>query len=493
MVRRGSDIPLTDFSGGEAAVFGTFGMPTKYSHILLNCHPTERRSIAKSPGYKRINNNVLTYTLPSGYEFVKTDGTKITLCAGGGSIYRLDANNQLVAIQSGWAPNAKVRFTTMNNLCLICNGVDAPVKYDGTTVAAIGGGVPVTTFKFHVHKQRVWAIERTNKLLASHCALNNPLDWTTVNDAGYLDFQFVLPKGDELLDVSTMVDYIVFFFQSFVAVYAGFTPSGTSADFYLAQLIAETGVVGTDTVGALGNDLAYLHETGMKSLSQATVTGNLQQNNISVAIDPVLKAEIRANSSGLYQIGYYHDLSWFVILIGDKLRIYNYKIKAWSQVGGGDIAGLFNATGGRLFITGSGRLYQYGKGWAFDTKKMPMFWIPGWWTIGKRGENFYPKFLEVENYMGPQVQLNYGARYDRAVSNADTASYLTTELMPSLMDEPLPDIFDNVFLMDQATHEPVRIPMFGGGKSMQMFFHNNSDQGPIEVTSMILRGKLGRF
>lgn len=472
-------------------MFGTYGMPTKFSYILQNCHVSDRRGIAKVPGYKRVNNNVLTYTLKSGYEFVKTDGAKTLLVAGGGSIYKLDANNQLVAIQTGWDPNAKVRFATMNDLCLMCNGVDAPVKYDGSTVAAIGGGVPITTFKFHVHKGRVWALEKVNKLLASHSALLNPLDWTTVNDAGYIDFKFVLPKGDELLDVATFVNFIVFFCRSYIAVYAGNTPSGTSSDFSLAQLISETGVVGTGPVGALGNDLAYLHDTGLKSLSQATVTGNLQANSISAAIDPVLQAEIRVNSAGLYEWAQYPDLSWFLLQIGDRLRVFNYKFKSWSQIAGGDVAGIFAATGRKLYLTGSGRLYEYGKGWSFDTKPIPMFWVAGWWTIGKRGENFYPKVLELENYMGPTTQVNYGVRYDLQVSNEDTASSLYTELVPALMDEPLPDILDNVFLLDQATHFPVRVPLFGGGKSMQMFFHNISDKGPIEFTSMILKGKLG--
>jgi hypothetical protein len=492
VVRRGG-IPLLDFSGGEAAVFGTLGMPTKFSYILQNCHVSDRRGIAKVPGYKRVNNNVLTYTLPSGYEFVKKDGTKILLAAGGGSIYKLDANKNLVSIQTGWDANAKVSFATMNDLCLMCNGVDAPIKYDGTTVSALGGGVPVTAFKFHVHKGRVWAIERANKLLASHSALNIPGDWTTANDAGYIDFQFLLQKGDELLDVATFVNFIVYFFRNHIAVYSGTTPSGTGSNFSLVQLIEGTGVVGTGTVGAIGNDLAYLDDTGVKSLQQVATTGNLNTGNISVAIDPFIQAEIRDNTTGLYGAAHYPDLSWFVLQIKNRLRIFNYKMKSWSRIVGADVAGIFSTSDRKMYLCGSGKLYEYGKGWAFDTKTIPMFWITGWLTVGKGGQNYYPKFLEIDNYMGPNIEMNYGARYDLNVSNDETADSFTTELVPSLMDELLPDILDNAFYLDQATHEPVRVPLFGGGKSMQLFFYNNGNQGPIEISSLILQGKLGGF
>jgi len=492
VVRRGG-IPLLDFSGGEAAVFGTFGMPTKYSYVLQNCHVSERRGVAKTPGYKLVNNNVLTYTMKNGYEFVKTNGTKILLAAGGGTIYKLDANKDLVSIKTGWDANAKVFFATMNDLCLMCNGVNAPIKYDGTTVSALGGSVPVTTFKFHVHKGRVWALERTNKLMASHSALYNPEDWTTANDAGYIDFKFVLRKGDELLDVATFVDFVVFFFRSHVAVYSGTIPSGASANFSLAQLIEETGVVGTGTVGALGNDLAYLHDTGVKSLRQVATTGNLNMGNISEAIDPFIQAEIRDNTTGLYGVAYYPDLSWYVLLIKDRLRIFNTKMKSWSRIVGADVAGIFSASDRKMYLCGTGKLYEYGKGWAFDTKPIPMFWIPGWWTVGKGGQKYYPKFIEIENYMGPNISMNYGVRYDLNVSNDETASAFTTELVPSLLDELLPDILDNSFYLDQSTHFPVRIPLFGGGKSMQMFFYNNGNTGPIEISSLILQGKLGGF
>lgn len=493
MVIRGaaSQLVLDDFSGGEAAIFNHASMPAKFSLMLQNCHVSDRKGIAKVPGYKKITAGTVPVKLSSGFEYLKRDGTKIIVSAGGGYIYKKNADDTLTSIATGLNTAARYSFAMMNNLCLMGNGVDAPKKYDGTTVSALGGTPPATAFKFHVHKGRVWVLERTNKLLASHSALNNPEDWTTANDAGYLDFAFILKSGDELLDVASFADYIVFFFRHHIAVYSGTVPSGTSSNFKLEQLIENSGVVDTGTVAELGNDLAYLDMTGAKALSQVITTGALNQGNISLYIDPVLKGEIRANPGLPYASVHYPAKSWYMVTVGDKIFAYDYRFKAWARLVGGDFAGLFPGAGGKLYVCGNGMLYEYGKTWSYHDRPINMAWHTGWWTPGKRGDRFFPKFAEIENYQGLSLPVGLALCYDEAGATYTTS--FNTNPTASLMDTPLAGPLDDTFLMDHATHEPVRVPLFGAGKSMRMVFSNNSDKGPIEITKIILQGKMGRL
>src|SRR4030065_270914 len=184
---------------GEASIFPMSAMPPRYALKMQNVYISENGGVKNVPGYAKINTSSAGAQLLSGFEFKKTDGSAQILTAGGGNIYKLDTGNVLTAIKTGLNTDAEARFTVMNNLCIMVNGVDAPMKNDMSAVANLGGSPPATAFKAHVHKGRVWMIERLNKLLATYSALNNPEDYTTANNAGYMDFKFLSQSGVKTL------------------------------------------------------------------------------------------------------------------------------------------------------------------------------------------------------------------------------------------------------------------------------------------------------
>ena len=179
-------IVLNDFRGGEASIFPLLGMKPKYSLKLQNCHISERGGISKINGDRKVNSAAESgITFKNGFKFVKTDGTVYYLVAGGGKIFRMDpTGNTLTEIHSGLDATARVRFSAMNDICIMTNGVDAPLKTsDASTVSALGGSPPTTSFKSHVHGGHVWHIERNNRMLATCSDLNDPETYTVGNEA----------------------------------------------------------------------------------------------------------------------------------------------------------------------------------------------------------------------------------------------------------------------------------------------------------------------
>jgi hypothetical protein len=128
---RSVTISLNDFTGGEAAIFSPTKMPPKYSLLLQNAYVTKAGKIAKIPGYEAVNEASCGVTLKTGFEFRRSDGTVILLCAGGGSVFKLAAT-ALTAIKTGLNATAKVFFSQMNDYCIFGNGVNAPQKYHGS-------------------------------------------------------------------------------------------------------------------------------------------------------------------------------------------------------------------------------------------------------------------------------------------------------------------------------------------------------------------------
>lgn len=479
---------IGNLTGGEAAVFSPAAMPVKYSVMLQNCHVSKRGGIAKIPGYVKVNSTDVGVVLSSGYEFRKTDGTVEILVAGGGNIYKVDTSNELTAIKTGLDATAKVRFATMNDICIICNGVDPPMKYDGSTISTLGGSPPATAFKAHVHKGRVWMIERNNKMLATHSALNNPEDYTTSGNAGYIDFKYILKKGDELLDIVTFVDLLVFFFREHIVIYSGTNPT-SSGDFKIIQIVEGTGVRATDCVQSVGTDLAFVYDSGVKSLRQVVTTGSLNVKDISELIDPVLRAEIAG--AGEFAAVHYPAQGWLMMLIGAKVWLYSYTWKAWARMVDADVNGMFGTVDGKVYLCGTGFLYEYGQGWTFAGTNYKMRWETAWISLSRSGVKMYPNMADITFVPQTQTSVDCYWRYD--MGNPAVEFYASIDVAPEgiVYIDSVTD-WDSVNPLDEVMYSEVRVPLFGGGRIMQFIFENTSDQ-PLEIIDIILLEKKGGF
>ena len=116
-----------DFSGGETGIFSYAAMPSKYSMLLQNLYISERKTVKKVPGYEKVNSAVggsAGVNLWTGFEFIKNDGTSIKLVSGGGKIFKITGDT-LTPIETGLDNGEKVYFSSMNDLCIMTNGIPA--------------------------------------------------------------------------------------------------------------------------------------------------------------------------------------------------------------------------------------------------------------------------------------------------------------------------------------------------------------------------------
>lgn len=476
----------SDFTGGETAIHSPFMNP-KYSLKLQNMHLGRNASIRQIPGYSVTNPAVpiAGVVTKNGHHFVKADGTSVILAAGGGKIFKQNGA-QWTEVKTGLDANAKIRFCTAGNLCIATNGVDAPLKSsDGTTWGALGGTPPATAFKCVQHKGRLWFIERTNKMLASHTGLNTP----EVAE-GYIDFQYVLKTGDELLDIATYVDLLVFYFRNHIVIYSGQTPSGAGADFAMVQRINDLGVVDTDLVMDLGTDQVFLTRAGFRTLRQIVTTGNLNMQSISQVEDPAIADAIKGNESGNYAVAHYEPLSWYMALIDDTVWLYSYTFKAWARMWGADVNGMFMDTDGKVYLCGTEYVYLYGEGWSFGGENMYLYWETGYIPLSPNAQKAYPDVAEIHAYGPEGSTMTFHHRFDThgPIGKVQT---LRLKPKPSLMDEPVNDTWDNSFFMDAKYPKPIRKALNGEGQSIQMIFTATTKKGPIGVENISFGYSLG--
>ena len=483
-------IPLdvADFSGGEADL-PPFKMPPKYSVRMQNVYPTETGGPALVPGFTRLNSTSVNVAITNGHVFVKSDGTSITLASGGGIIYKLESG-ALTSILTGWDTAAKIRFCTYGDICIFTNGVDAPNKYNGTTVSALGGTPPAKAFKAIVHKSRVWMLERTDKLLASYSALEDAEDYTTAHNAGYFDFVKTLSSGDELVDIESYLDLLIFYFKNLVLVYSGNNPTDYG-DFQLVQQVQGAGAIETDTVQSVGIDHFFLSGVGVRSLRQVINTGTDEEKLVSALIKRRLAGGVSGNYSGIYAAAHFARLGWYMVLIGDVIWCFSYNRGGWFRITDTSSYGIFSDHLGKVYVGGYGFLHQYDDGYDFDGVNPDHAWESAWLRFSKSGTELYIKEMEVSAITAKPTAFTVGARYDLDQGMQEGYQTFTTNPVPSLMDEAVLDVWEEAFFMDSGQYEPNRLPMFGGGSMLQLTFHSTADNY-AEISRLKLYGVTGR-
>jgi hypothetical protein len=363
------------------------------------------------------------------------------------------------------------------------------MKYTGSTVSALGGTPPGTAFKSHVHKNRVWMLARADKMIAYHSALNAAEDYTGTG-AGYLDFKYVLKQGDELVDIITYIDLLVFIFKNHIAIYSGMTPSGTSSDFQLVQLIEGVGAVNTGVTVPIGTDLAILTPQGVVTLRQTVSTGSLNMGSLSKAIEPTIR--IALNTSGAICGAHYKKYGWLLFLIGTTIYGYSYIWKSWFRIVGADAGWLFNSSTGALYIAGDGDVYAYDSGWGFGAGNISMVWDTAWLRVARgEVEYAYPQVLEMLTRPKLDATIGLSVQYDLRYSmDENMTSFKLSSDLPAI--DGLQD-FDGIEEIDGVLpYELVRVPLFGRGRIMKLRFSNNSTVGPIELAGFSIISKLGR-
>jgi len=479
---------LTDFTGGEAAIFAASAMNPKYSMLLQNAYITERGGLAKIPGYTALNTAAVAETLREGYDYRKSDGTLQVLVAGGGTVYK-KAGAALTAIVINLDASAIMRFESMQDKVGIFNGVNAPMIYDGVSVSAMGGTPPATAFKGHVFQGRMWLIDKTNKMQATYSALNDMEDYVTASNAGYYDFRDILGTGDELVDLCTYLSMLVFVFLNHIVIYSGTNPT-EAGDFQLVQIVRGVGALETGLVQNLGTDNVVLGRSGLQSFNQVVTTGNLKTNQLSRVVQPTIEQLIRDNTDDIYASCHYPARSWYMVLIGATVLIYSYVFKAWvGRIVGADIKGMFTDADGNLYFCGTGYLYQFAPNdntFDFNGNDITWLWKSAWVQLNKGGQKGYPSMMDIVFTPGDIVDIGTQLLYDLTfVANGET---FTLEPGASLMDTAATtDIWDAAFLMDNGTVDPVRIGLDGGGRTLQLIFSNVSSDGPFEINDITIQ------
>lgn len=292
------------------------------------------------------------------------------------AIAKIDLNNFTTA--------AEVTTVTVHANVYSLKNIGSGVIWGGVGTSS-GGIIKINIYSqaryIESHRSKTWVFGfdgDTYRLYAYFSKTGDASDFTTANDAGYLNFGTVLSIYDTPTGMKSWGQYIVFFFTSNILIYsAGTDPN----DFQLVKHIKNVGSLSNEVL-QVGDDLWFPTLWGIRSLKLASVMEDLPFSQVSQDIDNFWVDNITTYATNTDRISMVYDKIHELILIlanasnsqGVSFYVYSIGDKAWSVykihgLGTGvDVTAICVAQSGLVYIgTSDGNIYEMYNGTTDNT------------------------------------------------------------------------------------------------------------------------------
>lgn len=319
------------------------------SPLLLNCMYESANELRRRPCQTTVGNPTPdSGTVIHACEHKSITGTQtIIVQTSLFNIYSWTAGT-FTAV-TGPTTTARMRSATMGNLMVIGDGVNPAYKYNGAAWSVITTP-PIAPFSnyigniFHVHKGRMYAAgdpARKMDVLHSAAASASGADyWSTTlsgsNLGGFIDVSADLTEGDEVTGLTSHLGRLVVLLRNHIIFYNTAEGAG-GLEATVHKVVAGEGCVSHDSIASAGDDVLFLSENGVKSLSQVMVQGDSGVDSSSIPINDTIKAALRDGTVTVTDIraDYIPKFGVYLLYLSPTLQFaFQNEFKSWIKWSG---------------------------------------------------------------------------------------------------------------------------------------------------------------
>ena len=207
-------------------------------------------------------------------------------------VVRINTDGTTSNLATGKSTNAAVRyrFAVYNDLLHITNGFDAPMTWDGTTFANMAGSPPATGRVIVMHANRAFMTATAVPSRLYYSAINNTLDWTAANNAGFIDIE---PNDDStIIDLVPSIQELVILKGRRPYRLQGIGPAtGYTLQDHVVPATGSVGAISTQGAVFAMNDVFYISELGLHSLTQTQQFGDLKEAFLSDRVETYFRLD----------------------------------------------------------------------------------------------------------------------------------------------------------------------------------------------------------
>ena len=315
---------------------GTLGLNTqdndtvqdpRYATEALNCVISKNGLLEARKGGSRLNASAATGTpdLDVVYSYVTDAGVEHIISAGGNKLWTgttslTDKTGALTVTNDNW------QFHNCDGEVFGYNdGSDAGVYWDGgagafLTIASKGTAASVPTDCYtHLYAYgRSWYAGTTNKSIVYYSDLLIPEAFTG-GSSGNIDLNSVWSNSnDVIVALSVHNNNLVIFCERSIVIYGN---ADNISNIYLVEVVSSNGCIARDSIQTVGNDIFYLANDGVRSLSRTVLQDNMPLAQISAPIRDDLIVSINGVTDYLTVRSVYNEQNGFYLLNfpGDKI------------------------------------------------------------------------------------------------------------------------------------------------------------------------------
>lgn len=260
-----------------------------WATVLTNCVFDDNGRIASRKGYKNVNATAISTSpnVKSIHEYIDGAGNSVIILAAGNIIYKVVGTSLTDISGTITTPTAdNWKFINFNKVCVGMQVGHTPIvmattggSFADITLTGTDQPADATTTDMVGAFGRVWAIDGTDLFYS------NALDHTAWN-AGF-DLTTVWLNGmDEGVAVAEFNGHLVVFGKRTVIVFNNpWNPTGggtfTLSQMSLVENIDGVGCVARDSIQHIGNDIIYLSNSGLVSLSRTIQEKSMPSTDLS--------------------------------------------------------------------------------------------------------------------------------------------------------------------------------------------------------------------
>lgn len=454
------------------------------NNVIMN-----ENGLEKFPGYDAYLASAVSGTpvITGLYEYRKTGASTSTyfiVCAGT-KVYTASGGS-LTEIYSGITAGTYCNFETFNNVCLIMNGVDSVLQFDGTTCTTVTFTDPSNILN---SAKPSFATVFRNRIFYSGDLTNPSKVWSprpgtynNFDNATSLVDAFDISGGDNYRVTGLKAlskDLMVVYKEGSIFRLSGSTPFGSTADpFRLEEVSREVGCIATRTIVQVGRDQFFLSLGGAKRLSIVNDYGDVIDADPSFEIKDLM-AEINYTTSvvakafAVYVKSEHH--LYLHVPTGSGVtntQTYVYDIMSGANMPRSGITASYGAIVNQNYYTGdySGQIYQQLVGDNYNGAAIPSSWESKWLDYG--GLKNRKKFKNLLIYFETSGTATITVQWTVMNMDGSTRAYSRSSEATS------GDVWDlglwDVMLWDAGANNLFRRNNLGRGRAIKIKISNNN-------------------
>ena len=295
--------------------------------------------IAARKGIKKITSSATPLGSSSGieavFEFCARNGTKTVFSAGNNKIFTGTSTLSEVTLPGGYSITANNwKIVSFNNdVYFFQSGHAALMSVAGsTTLTAVADGAHVAPAANEVLASfgRLWAADVANNSYTVYWSdLLDGDDWNG-GSAGSLDITTVWPTGyDEIVALQEFNNFLVIFGKRSILIYSG---ASTPASMTLSDTITGIGCIARDSIQAIGTDLIFLSDSGLRSLGRVIQEKSNPIGNVSKNVRDTLMASV-TSETGIIKSVYSPEESFYLLLLPTSSEVYVFDMRGTLEDG----------------------------------------------------------------------------------------------------------------------------------------------------------------